>query len=248
MNGRRRRPARHRRTGFRRPLALVVAGAVAGIALAGLARLGVAGAEFPSLPSVGSALDEHLRLRTVEVIGLRALEARALIADLGLAEGTPLRGIDVEQLAARVAAHPRVLACRALRIPPDRLLLDVQERQPVARLASGEGIDFEGSRFELGTEEAAGLTQLEGEPESALPLLRAAATLGLQIERAVAKAPDDVRFRPAERDVWVRVGADPGPALRDWLRLADAGLLSPGDAREIDLRFSGSAVLRGFGK
>ncbi len=248
MSPRRRRLGRRRRAGFRRPLALVAAGAVTGIALTGLARLGLPGAELAALPSVGAALDRHLRLRTIEVIGLRTLEARALVADLGLADGTPLRGIDVEQVAARVAAHPRVLTCRALRIPPDRLLLDVLEREPVARLASGEGIDFEGQRFELGGDEAAELPRVEGDPESALPLLRAAAALGLEIEWAVARARDDVRFRPANRDVWVRVGADPEPALRDWLRLTDAGLLSPGDAREVDLRFSGSAVLRDFGE
>ncbi len=246
MSAQRRRAGRRRRAGFRRPLALVAAGAVTGIALTGLAQLGLPGAELVALPSVGAALDRHLRLRTIEVIGLRTLEARALIADLGLADGTPLRGIDVAQVAADVAAHPRVLTCRALRIPPDRLLLDVLEREPVARLASGEGIDLEGQRFELGADEAARLPRVEGEPESALPLLRAAAALGLQIESAVARAPGDVRFRPANREVWVRVGTDPEPALRNWLQLADAGLLLPDNAREVDLRFSGSVVLRDF--
>ena len=248
MNARRRRTGRRRRAGLRRPLALVAAGAVTGIALTGLARLGLPRVELAALPSVGATLDQHLRLRTIEVIGLRTLEARALIADLGLADGTPLRGIDVEQVAARVAAHPRVLGCRALRIPPDRLLLDVLEREPLARLASGEGIDSEGQHFELGGNEAAELPRVEGQPESALPLLRAAAALGLEIESAVARAPDDVRFRPANRDVWVRIGSNPEPALRDWLQLADAGLLLPDNAREVDLRFSGSAVLRDFGE
>lgn len=258
--GVRRRPARRRGALPRRgltALGLLGAGALAGIALGGLA--GVAGlARGPDrigdLASVGAALDEHLRLRAIEVIGLRALEAEALVADLGLVRGTPLRAIDVEAVAARVSAHPRVATCRVLRIPPDRLLLKVEERRPAARLASGEGIDLTGARFDLVGDEGADLPRLEGEAESALPLFRAAEELGLQIERALATAPDDVRFRPAGRDVWVRVGPAPARALRDWLRLAETGLMAGGlvaggrgtEGREVDLRFAGSAVLRGF--
>jgi len=44
------------------------------------------------------------------------------------------------------------------------------------------------------------------------------------------------------------VGRDEDESLADWRQLADSGLVESTGAREVDLRFRGNPVLRGFPK
>jgi hypothetical protein len=197
-------------------------------------------------------LSEKLReprfhLKAVEYLGLQKLAASELHQRTGLAESLPLIDLDVEAVAARVCAHPRVASCTKARIPPDRLVFEIQERVPIARLVNRkDGVDFEGMAFPLTDGEAATLTELRGNPKWALPLFRAAQSHDVLLAKVDARAAEDVRFQPAGQTVWVRVGAEPDLSLLKWRRLSGSGLLRGYAAREVDLRFEGNAVLRGF--
>jgi hypothetical protein len=59
---------------------------------------------------------------------------------------------------------------------------------------------------------------------------------------------DAVRVRTLGRTALLVVGRDPKASLADWRQLADSGLVEQTGAREVDLRFRGNPVLRGFPK
>ncbi len=205
------------------------------------------GADRTLVPLVHEALrSERLRVRTVSWLGLRALRADDLTPLLGLAPGTPLVDVDPEALCTRVARHARVERCAALRVPPDRVLVRVVERDPVGRIAGArEAFDASGERFPLLDGERERLTPVRGEPEGALPLLAAARRHGLRIEALEVRTLNDVRLRLEGWPVRLRVDADAARALDDWLELDAAGVIERYRPEEVDLRFRGSAVLRG---
>jgi hypothetical protein len=152
--------------------------------------------------------------------------------------------VDPEALTAKLAPHPRIARVRALRIPPDRLLVAVDERVPLGVLeGSGDGFDAAGERFPLAAGEADGLARVSGDSVVAAQVLEAARARGLAID-AVEAGKSGVRFRPAGREVLVRVGADAASGLDAWLRVAASGLDRTHRANEVDVRFRGSAVLR----
>jgi hypothetical protein len=188
-------------------------------------------------------------LRSVEVIGLERLAAGELVASLAIPSGTPLLDIDSELVGEQTRAHPRIATASALRLPPDLLLLVVEERRPIAVLAAdGSGIDAEGERLPLLDGEADGLPRARGDLAALLPLLRAAHDMDVRLVAAEADGAGDVRFQPEGLEVWVRVGREPERSLEDWLRLVGTGLVGGYAAREVDLRFRDSAVLRAVDK
>jgi len=199
------------------------------------------------LPVAQAALrDERLHLRAVDWLGLDALDAAALTASLGEIDGIALIDLDVSAIERRIASHPRVERCLALRLPPDRLVLRVVERTPVGRLAGGtEAFDPSGERFPLLPGEAERLVPVRGDRRAAIPLLEEAKRLGVDLAEVDAVSTSDVRFRMPESKTVVRLGADPGRALEDWLRVRAAGVMERYQPQEVDLRFHGSAVLRG---
>ena len=247
-SGRRNRSRRRpRRSRWRGRLRITLACAILAVGVGAGTALASRNGALPSLPWVADALrGPRFQLRSVELIGLRRVSAPELLARVPIRAGIPLIDVDVAAIAASVEEHPRVAHCRALRIPPNRLLIQIEEREPVALLGEDEAIDLEGKRFRLAEGDAERLPRLRGAVETALPLLRAARERGLKLRRLEAKGAGDVRFLPAESDVWVRVGAEPGPSLDDWLRLSRTGLVRRYGAREVDLRFRDSAVLRAF--
>jgi hypothetical protein len=189
---------------------------------------------------------ESFQLREVEVLGLEALDSEALIASTDLRAGVPLLEVDLERVTQAIRDHPRIASCRGAHLPPDRLLLEIEERVPVAALAGGaEGVDLAGERFPLVAGEAERLPRLRGDPAAGLALIAAARGAGTQLSEIEVLAGGDVRFRLAGETVWIRAGADPGRALADWRRLVQSGQLERFRAREVDLRFRGNAVLVG---
>ena len=184
-------------------------------------------------------------LRRVEFVGLERLNAEALWSRAKLAVGTALIDVNGKQIAARIAEHPRVESCTVLRLLPDRLLIGVHERVPAAVDAeTGDGVDAWGASFPLVAGEADSLPRVYGSVHTALPLLRAARELGVRIRSVRAHDPRDLRFRSREAGVDVRIGRDPRDPLASWIRLRESGLIEMYGAREVDLRFVGSAVLR----
>ena len=229
------------------PMLSLLFACVAGFAAGGLA-VETGSAELPSA-SVGEALrGPRFQLRRVEFTGLHALAPRDLSGALALRGAGALIDVDPDALCARVEAHRRVERCTAMRLPPDRLLVDIEERVPVARLGTtAYGVDAQGERLPLlpgerGETEA--LPRIDGEPAWALPLVAAANARGLELASVDARAPDDLLVALPGRATRLRVGRDLDRALRNWSEIRQRGLARDWAPREIDLRFGGGAVLR----
>ncbi len=192
---------------------------------------------------------ERFQLRHVDFVGLAALEPDALWRTLEIAPGTALVDVDPEVVVQILAKHPRIARVRAARVPPDRLLVVVAERVPVAlEMKTGLGIGESGALFPLARGEAANLPQVSGEAKRALPVLRAARALGVSLATVDAPRAKSVRVRALGWPTVLVVGRDETASLNDWQQLAGSGLLESTGAREVDLRFRGSPVLRGIPK
>ncbi len=235
MSARRRAPAR--RVPKRRLYGAVALGVVFVLFL-------LSDGEGLHLPAGGPGL---FQLRRVELVGLRRLEARSLVREhTALRSGLALFDVDPEQACATVLEHPRLRTCAGLRLPPGRLVLSVEEREPLAVDAqSGAGVDAEGVRFPLAPGEAETLPSIEGALAPALAVVEEARARGIGIARIEARAPEDVVVHLAEGPR-LRIGPDPERSLSDWLRLLRSEVVARERAREVDLRFQGSAVLRDF--
>ena len=206
--------------------------------------------ELPGIPvpDLSARLrDPRLVLRTIDFLGLRKLESRELAGRLDLPRSTFLVDVDPAEVCATLERHPRVAGCRAVRVPPSRLIVAIDEREPLAVLEkSREGIDADGQRFALGAEELEGLPRLSGEPREAVRLARAARQANVDLARISTSANGGLVFELADSPVRVRVIGDPERALEAWLRVVKSGLNEERGAHEVDLRFRGSAVLRDF--
>ena len=163
--------------------------------------------------------------------------------------GPDLLDVDPEVVVQILAKHPRIERARAARLLPDRLVIVVSERVPVAlEMKSGLGIAENGAVFPLAKGEAARLPQVSGEAKRALPILLAARALGLSLATVDAPRAKNVRVRALGRPTVLVVGRDERASLHDWQQLAESGLIESTGAREVDLRFRGSPVLRGIPK
>jgi hypothetical protein len=202
----------------------------------------------------GKALREGLRgerfqLAHVDFLGVSALDPGALWQSVGIARGTPLVDIDPEVVVQILAANPRISRVRATRLPPDRLVISIVERAPVAlEMKSGLGLAANGERFPLEKGEAARLPQVSGDAKRALPVIAAARAQGLSLATVDAPRAHDVRMRALGRETVLVVGRDADASVADWRQLVETGLVESTGAREVDLRFRGNPVLRGFPK
>lgn len=201
--------------------------------------------QIDSLPDLGAMLrGPAFRLARVEFLGVRVLAPQRLAQLARLEAGHPLIDVDVDRICAALTAHPRVAECAAVRIPPDRIVVDLREREPIARLIpGGQGIDAEGARFGLQAGEGLELPVVEGDVTLALPLVIAARAASLALED-VRSTADGLVFRPAGLGVRVRSKGSAPDAVARWLRIVESGLVRDRGAREVDLRFEGTAVLR----
>jgi cell division septal protein FtsQ len=199
--------------------------------------------ETPALH--GFTRGELFRLHHVDFVGVRALDRDALWKLTGVAASTPLVDIDPERAALAVGKHPRVSRARCLRIPPDRLVISIVERTPVAlEAASGLALDANGVRFPPLPGEAERLPQLSGEPRFALPVLAAARELGLNLASVDATRAPEIHVRTLGRNVRLVVGRDAHASFVDWRALSDADVVENVGAQEVDLRFKSNPVLR----
>ncbi len=191
------------------------------------------------------ARGETFRLSHVDFVGVRSLDRDELWRLTGVAASTPLLDLDPERTAAALAKHPRVSRARCVRIPPDRLVVSITERTPVAlEVASGLGLDAGGARFPLLPGEAEKLPELVGEPRFALPVLAAARESGVHLASIDATRAGEVRVRTLGRNVRLVVGRDPRASFVDWRALSDADVVESTGAQEVDLRFKSNPVLR----
>lgn len=249
----RQRPAAAR--GFR-----VAAALVTGLALAAGAALGPrAIGELERL-----ARSRPFQVRRVAVVGAERLSPDAIVAAAGILAGTPLVDVDPRALAARVAALPGVRSARALRLPPDRIVVGVTERVARGVAAAGPGasphlVSEEGVPFAAAQgREALGLPLLVapgahalGQADSglaqAVKLARAARAAGFSVARVIVGA-DRTELRLDGLPARVRVGPAPyEPALGRLVQLVSRRPDLVVGATSIDVRFADRAVLQSDG-
>jgi cell division protein FtsQ len=227
--------------------------------------LGVAAGIRASEPVAARLRPEVLAVESVAVVGVRRASAEELVAALGLAAGTPVLSVDAPELRRRVESHPWVARARVTLLRPGRILVAVEEREPVAVALLGSPptrfwLDAEGVPFlPVGGADTAGRVAVVG-PEDARP-----GRAEPRFAEGVALAGALARHGLAVREVQVaRSEASELPVLV--LASGARALLGAGDheaklarlgallaarlpevaaAREIDLRFGDRMVLRG---
>ena len=207
----------------------------------------------PDWPSLETRLrTPELSLDTVEFMGLRTLEARDLWKLCGVKHSEPLVDISPGRVCERLLEQPRVKGCTASRVPPSRLLIEIEERVAVARVEGNAlALDREGEQFPLHEADPATLPILRGDIPSALPLIEAARDLDEPLEMVIAESKRAIWFIPPGESLRVRIGDNPEEGLKTWRRLSQSGLLEGSEIeplRELDLRFEGNAVVRSFDK
>jgi len=236
------------------------------LTLAGILGFGL-GASAERL--LGRLAPERAVLHGVSVAGCERVPPPELVAHAGLAAGMPLAAIDLGAIERDLAAHPWVRSSRATLLPLGRMLIDVEERVPVALVRDVAGgphfVDASGHIFADAPLDAAlpELRGLESDAAGDAPEPRLAQGARL-LERFAAHG-----IRPAPTDVWLGGDAperlpavswgEPdqgglravigGGALEEKLgylaELLQAGLPEVAQATEIDLRFGERVILRG---
>jgi hypothetical protein len=216
-----------------------------------------AGLSLPDLQVSGEQLEPLLeplravpfRLARVDVGGLERLDGRAVVASLALGD-RPLIDVDPQEVCEHLRrAAPRIERCSAARRPPDRLMIEVTERHPVAVIATtGAGVDALGTVFPIEASEGKGLPRVSGELRLALSVLRNAHELGVPLDAVTAHASTDIAVRPRGTRAVLRLGSESERGLRRWLTLLRTISIAELRADEVDARFRGQVVLRQRGE
>jgi cell division protein FtsQ len=93
-------------------------------------------------PGFIQRVDQFFEIRNVEIPEGQRVPRDEVLALLDLAPGRGLLRADPKELAQAVAAHPWVRRAEVRRVFPHTLVVDMEERVPVAVLRTGGGRDF----------------------------------------------------------------------------------------------------------
>jgi hypothetical protein len=179
-----------------------------------------------------------------------------------VAAGSSFDALDLPAVRSALAGHPWVRHARVAALPPDRVILAVEEREAVA-IARLDGkprlVDRDGTAF-APADSATELPELVGAGAPGTPpllegvtLLDAVAEQGLPAPRMLILAGEEPGTTPALElaasgsapGARVLIGSDDQPAkLARLATLLEAGLPGLADVEEIDLRFGDDVVLR----
>lgn len=204
-------------------------------------------------------------LGDVRVVGLDRLDAATIGRVLDLTPGEPIVAVDVEAAAARLAAHPWVAEAHVSRLPPRSLRVRVREEVAMAVVQAGEAdvphaVNAAGTPFAPATEaDVARLVHvaLPSPPEvgTADPRLREALELSASLRAHGLEVPREVRLGLPAREESAQLRLR-GFAPAIWIErerasqqidalatLLASNLQTANEARLIDLRFAGRAVL-----
>ena len=247
------RTGRVSRAGSRRLRAALLAVALGG---------GASGGALSGETLLARAFPERAAQVRLALLGNRNAEALELAAAAGVGPGVRLASLDLAQVRAGVASHPWVRSVRVAALPPDRLLVAVEEREPVALAPIGAVtwlVDRSGTAF-LPAAERQALPVLLGaaapdDPRLADGVAWLEALAAHDIEGPVQLALTDADPARAPALALAADAAAPGARVllgageRDaklarLARLLAAGLPELATAAEIDLRFGADVILR----
>ncbi|TKJ27895.1 FtsQ-type POTRA domain-containing protein [Blastococcus sp. CCUG 61487] len=200
-----------------------------------------------------------LAVRSVQVDGVTTLPAELVRETAGVDRGTPLLRIDVEGARAAVADLPQVESVSVTRGWPDRVVITVEERTPLAVVGEAGRrslVDARGVLFDsVSGEPPAGVVPLavadpgpdDEETAAALVVIAALpAPLREQVAGVEAPAVDGIVLQMVDGPtVWwgsAEQSADKARILEALLEQVAAGTLDPAD--ELDLSVPEAVVLR----
>lgn len=200
-----------------------------------------------------------LAVRSVQVDGVTTLPADLVRETAGVDEGTPLLRVDVDAARAAVSDLPQVESVAVTRGWPDRVVITVVERTPVAVVGEAGRrslVDARGVLFDTVTgeppPEVVPLVVADPGPDdeataAALAAIQAfPASLREQVAGVEAAAPEDIVVLLAGGTV-VRWGSaddsgDKAGIVAGLLEQIEDGALDPAD--EIDVSVPSAVVLR----
>jgi cell division protein FtsQ len=122
---------------FRRHRAPIISAAAAAVLLAGgvgVTRSERAAAAWPGIEQrlIAASANAGFRVRAVEVEGRERASAKALLAALGVARGTPIFAVDPAAAKLRLEQVPWVRTASVYRRLPDTLFVTMTEQEPLA--------------------------------------------------------------------------------------------------------------------
>jgi len=248
-------PRRHLRPTAVAVSALVVLGAIAGIA-----------APWALPPLVAKARHDWLALRHIAVAGAGRIRAEEIARTTGLPLGRSLLDVDPADAEERLRAHPWIREARVVRMPPGTVVVSVTLREPVALVESDQPgharlVDASGYAFAAADErDFQSLPLLVPEvlegPDGSPPDLSQGAAVAQALARSGLPRNAQILLpAPGDPDgLRLRVGATPAPIvlgqggldpkLARLARLLAERLPEVQTAAAIDLRFADQAVLR----
>ncbi|KPG80831.1 hypothetical protein AEQ27_11620 [Frigoribacterium sp. RIT-PI-h] len=199
-----------------------------------------------------------LSLQTIRVEGTERVDASAVRTALDGQLGTPLAMIDFDEVTRELAAFPLIASYVTETAPPHTLVVRIQERQPVATVAAGEG-------FELVDPAGVVVQELDARQEGvplvdvggaaldgpayrsvAEVLLALPVTLRSTVDTVTASTADDVTLQltSGERVVWGSADESAKKAQVLAGLIADQARRDPGASVEYDVSAPDNGIIR----
>ena len=199
-----------------------------------------------------------LSLRTIRVEGTERVDASAVQAALEGQLGTPLALIDFDEVTDELAAFPLIASYVTETAPPHTLVVRIQERQPVATVAAGDGfelVDPAGvvvqsldARQEGVPLVDVGGASLDGPAYRSVAevLLALPVTLRSTVDTVTASTTDDVTLQltSGERVVWGSAEHSAKKAQVLAGLIADQARRDPGASVEYDVSAPDNGIIR----
>ena len=199
-----------------------------------------------------------LALRTITVEGADRVDAAEVQAALDDQLGTPLALLDFGEVERSLEAFPLIASYVTETAPPDTLVVRISERQPVAAVPAGDGVDLvdpAGVVVQQLDERPEGVPLVDvGAAELDGPLYRAVAEVLLAlpvelratVDAATATTPDDVTLTltSGERVVWGSADSSVRKAQVLAGLVADQARRDPGASVEYDVSAPDAGIIR----
>jgi cell division protein FtsQ len=167
---------------------------------AGSMGVGLAGAVLTVLVVVASgwygwkafAKSEFASLATIELSGFHRTTPDQLAVLTGLKAGRPLSGLDLDAVRKRLEADPWIADARVSRRWPRRVRIELVERIPVGRLATGALVSVDGVVLPRRGQESFPLLVGQGYKGGRIPMKRAVESLSTLRQMELAGLSDRI--------------------------------------------------------